>query len=115
LQRPLFRKDTFQKRIESALNTKDKTIVSIIQMTDWLKTKVYDAYINSFTTAKKKSLWEAIFFLVKNEYRIEESGKKVGNQLTLAGISDVTLSRRATIIYYHSFDCLKWRTKTLTV
>jgi cardiolipin synthase len=32
------RKDTFQKKIESALNTNDKTIVSIIQ-NDWLKRK----------------------------------------------------------------------------
>jgi cardiolipin synthase len=38
LQRPLFKKDTFQKKIESALNTNDKTIVSIIQ-NDWLKRK----------------------------------------------------------------------------
>jgi hypothetical protein len=38
LQRPLLREDTFQKKIESALNTKDKTIVSIIQ-NDWLKGK----------------------------------------------------------------------------
>jgi cardiolipin synthase len=50
----LLRKDTFQKRIESALNTNEKTIVSIIQ-NDWLKRKneIYDAYINSFTTFVK--------------------------------------------------------------
>jgi hypothetical protein len=43
----------FSKKIESALNTNDKTIVSIIQ-NDWLeKTEIYDAYINSFTTAKR--------------------------------------------------------------
>jgi cardiolipin synthase len=38
LQRPLFKRRFFSKKIESALNTKDKTIVSIIQ-NDWLKRK----------------------------------------------------------------------------
>jgi cardiolipin synthase len=36
--RDFLRKDTFSKKIESALNTNDKTIVSIIQ-NDWLKRK----------------------------------------------------------------------------
>jgi cardiolipin synthase len=52
----------FKKKIESALNTNDKTIVSIIQ-NDWLRKKIYDAYINSFTTAKKEIVIVGSYFL----------------------------------------------------
>jgi hypothetical protein len=29
--------------------------------------RIYDAYINSFTAAKNRHYWEAIFFWQKNE------------------------------------------------
>jgi type IV secretory pathway VirB4 component len=75
--RPLLRKDIFQKKIETALNTKEKTIVSIIQ-NDWLKrkTKFMMLILIPSVLPKEIVIVEAIFFWQKNEYRIEESGKK---------------------------------------
>jgi cardiolipin synthase len=49
-----FKRRYFSKEDRICFKYKDKTIVSIIQ-NDWLKRKneIYDAYINSFTTAKE--------------------------------------------------------------
>jgi cardiolipin synthase len=90
----------FKKKIESALNIKDKTIASIIQ-NDWLKRKneIYDAYINSFTTAKKEIVIVGSYFLPgrrMNNALKKAAKNKVKIKLILAGISDVTLSKRAT-------------------
>lgn len=97
----------FKKKIETALNTKEKTIVSIIQ-NDWLKSKneIYDAYINSFSTAKKEIVIVGSYFLPGRRMNIalkKAAKKKVKIKLILSGISDVTLSKRAT---YHIYAAL---------
>jgi cardiolipin synthase len=109
LCRDLFFKKRYflKKKIETALNTKEKTIVSIIQ-NDWLKSKneIYDAYINSFSTAKKEIVIVGSYFLPGRRMNIalkKAAKNQVKVKLILAGISDVTLSRRAT---YHIYAAL---------
>jgi cardiolipin synthase len=112
----------FKKKIETALNTKEKTIVSIIQ-NDWLKRKneIYDAYINSFSTAKKEIVIVGSYFLPGRRMNIalkKAAKNKVKIKLILSGISDVTLSRRATYHIYstlldNNIDLYEWNTTVL--
>ncbi|PKH67845.1 hypothetical protein CXF59_06035 [Flavobacterium sp. ALD4] len=112
----------FKKKIESALNTKEKTIVSIIQ-NDWLKRKneIYDAYINSFSTAKKEIVIVGSYFLPGRRMNIalkKAANNKVKIKLILSGISDVTLSRRATYHIYsalldNNIELYEWNTTVL--
>jgi cardiolipin synthase len=97
----------FKKKIETVLNTQQETVVSIIQ-NDWLKRKneIYDAYITSFTTAKKEIVIVGSYFLPgrrMNNALKKAAKNQVKVKLILAGISDVTLSRRAT---YHIYTDL---------
>lgn len=97
----------FKKKIETVLNTQQETVVSIIQ-NDWLKSKneIYDAYITSFTTAKKEIVIVGSYFLPgrrMNNALKKAAKNQVKVKLILAGISDVTLSRRAT---YHIYNAL---------
>ena len=112
----------FKKKIETALNTKEKTIVSIIQ-NDWLKRKneIYDAYINSFSTAKKEIVIVGSYFLPGRRMNIalkKAAKNKVKIKLILSGISDVTLSRRATYHIYsalldNNIELYEWNTTVL--
>lgn len=97
----------FKKKIETVLQTQQETVVSIIQ-NDWLKRKneIYDAYITSFTTAKKEIVIVGSYFLPgrrMNNALKKAAKNQVKVKLILAGISDVALSRRAT---YHIYAAL---------
>lgn len=97
----------FKKKIKSVLNSKEETVVSIIQ-NDWLKSKneIYDAYINSFNNAKQEIVIVGCYFLPGR--RMNNALKKAARnnvkvKLILSGISDIPLSRRAT---YHIYSAL---------
>ncbi|MEZ7500115.1 phospholipase D-like domain-containing protein [Flavobacterium sp. Arc3] len=103
----LKKKYFFKKKKQAPLNTKEGMVVSIIQ-NDWLKRKneIYDAYINAFSAAKKEIVIVGSYFLPDRKMKnaLKKAAKnKVKIKLILAGISDVTLSRRAT---YHIYGAL---------
>lgn len=97
----------FKKKIESVFRSQEETVVGIIQ-NDWLKRKneIYDAYINSINNAQKEIIIVGSYFLPGR--RMNNALKKAAKnnvkvKLILSGVSDITLSRRAT---YHIYSAL---------
>lgn len=111
-----------RKKIESTLNMHQKTAVNILQ-NDWLKRKneISNAYIKSFRNAKNEIIIVGSYFLPGR--RLTNALKKASRnnvtiKLILSGISDVTLSRRATYYIYstlldYNVELYEWNKSVL--
>ena len=93
-----------RQKLASVFHTQEETTVSILQ-NDWLKrkTEISKAYIKSFRTAKKEIILVGSYFfpgrrLTKALKKASRNNVKI--KLILSGISDVTLSKRATDYIY---------------
>ncbi|UQD56496.1 phosphatidylserine/phosphatidylglycerophosphate/cardiolipin synthase family protein [Flavobacterium sp. K5-23] len=100
-------RNIYHRKIESVINTRKDTVVSIIQ-NDWLKRKneIYKAYLKSFINAKKEIIIVGSYFFPGG--RLKRALRTAANNnvriiLILSGKSDVPLSRRAT---YHIYSML---------
>jgi len=97
----------YKINLESVLIPFEQNTLKILQ-NDWLKRKneISDAYIKSFRTAKNEIIIVGSYFLpgrrLTNALK-KASRNKVKIKLILSGISDVTLSRRAS---YHIYSRL---------
>ncbi|EIA07807.1 phospholipase D-like domain-containing protein [Flavobacterium frigoris] len=101
------KKYLFKKKLESIIPSQEETVIRIIQ-NDWLKRKneIYDSYIDSFNNAQQEIIIVGSYFLPGRRMTnaLKKAAKnKVKIKLILAGISDVTLSKRAT---YHIYSSL---------
>ena len=102
----LKKKLLFPKKTKALFHKQFNAIINIIQ-NDWLKRKneIYDAYLDSFGNAKNEIIIVGSYFLpgrrLYNTLK-KASKKNVKIKLILSGLSDVTLSRRATYHIYAS-------------
>ena len=111
-----------KRNLESALIPFEENTLKILQ-NDWLKRKneISDAYIKSFRTAKKEIIIVGSYFLpgrrLTNALK-KASRNKVKIKLILSGISDVTLSRRASYYIYatllkYNVEVYEWNKSVL--
>jgi len=118
-----FKEDRLRiKKSESTLFTFEETAVNILQ-NDWLKRKneISNAYIKSFRNAKNEIIIVGSYFLPGR--RLTNALKKASRnnvkiKLILSGISDVTLSRRATYYIYatlldYNIELYEWNKSVL--
>jgi cardiolipin synthase len=118
-----FKEDRLRiKKRESALFTLEETAVNILQ-NDWLKRKneISNAYIKSFRNAKNEIIIVGSYFLPGR--RLTNALKKASRnnvkiKLILSGISDVTLSKRATYYIYstlldYNVELYEWNKSVL--
>lgn len=118
-----FNKSRLQKKKkESTPYSIEENIIKILQ-NDWLKrkTEISDAYIKSFSTAKKEIIIVGSYFLpgrkLTNALK-KASRNKVKIKLILSGISDVNLSIRATYYIYskllnYNIELYEWNKSVL--
>jgi cardiolipin synthase len=118
-----FKKERLKKKtFDKVLVSQEENALEILQ-NDWLKKKneISDAYIKSFRTAKKEIIIVGSYFLPGR--RLTNALKKaaannVKIKLILSGISDVTLSRRASYYIYstllkYNVEVYEWNKSVL--